>query len=181
MPGWLFAIPLAGELLAEAGPPLQRAARIVATATALALLGLTGVGAIQARWGTFDALFQPIGDPTDGLVSWQQLKPELESRGLLGPQTFVASSNWIRAGQLNALFGKEIPVLCLCDDARQFSWLNPPERYAGWTGIIIDTPGRIDEKTWPFETVGVAEEIDLMKAGRVALPLKMLIGKGFRP
>lgn len=181
MPGWLFAVPLAGELLAAAGARLRRAARLVAVATALGLAGLIAVGSIQARWGTFDALFRPIGDPTDGLVSWAELKPELEARGLLGPQTFIASSNWIRAGQLNLLFGKEIPVLCLCDDARQFSWLNPPERYAGWTGIVIDTPARIEERAWPFETVGAVDEIDLMKAGRAALPLKMLIGKGFTP
>ena len=106
---------------------------------------------------------------------------ELEARGLLGPQTFIASSNWIRAGQLNALFGKDIPVLCLCEDARQFSWLNPPANYAGWTGLVIDTPRRIDETTWPFAEIGAEEEIDLMKAGRVVMPLKMLIGKRFTP
>ncbi len=181
MPGWLFAVPLAGELLAHAGPRLLRAARIVAIATAVLLVALLAIGAPQARWGTFDAVFRPIGDPTDALVSWTELKPELEARGLLGPQTFIASSNWIRAGQLNALFGKHIPVLCLCDDARQFTWLNPPERYAGWTGIVIDTPGRIDEKAWPFASVSTPEEIGLTKAGRVVMPLKLLIGKGFTP
>jgi hypothetical protein len=174
-------MPLAGELLAGAGEKLRRAARIVAVGTAVFLVALLAVGAPQARWGTFDALFRPIGDPTDALVSWAELKPELEARGLLGPRTFIASSNWIRAGQLNALFGKDIPVLCLCDDARQFSWLNPPANYAGWTGIVIDTPKRIDETDWPFAETGVAEEIDLTKAGRVAMPLKLLIGKAFTP
>lgn len=181
MPGWLFALPLAGELIANATPRLLRAARIVAVGTAILLVALLVLGAPQARWGTFDALFRPMGDPTDALVSWDELNPALEARGLLGPETFIASSNWIRAGQLNAVFGKEIPVLCLCDDARQFSWLNPPERYAGWTGIVIDTPGRIEETQWPFESEGASEEIDIEKAGRVAQRLKMLIGKGFRP
>lgn len=181
MPGWLFAIPLAGELLADAGKRLGRAARIVAIGTGVLLVALLGIGAPQARWGTFDAVFHALGDPADALVSWEQLKPELETRGLLGPRTFIASSNWIRAGQLNALFGKDIPVLCLCEDARQFRWLNPPERYAGWTGIIIDTPKRINETNWPFAEIGEAQEMDLMQAGRVALRLKMLIGKDFTP
>lgn len=181
MPGWLFALPLAGELLATAGERLRRVARVAAIGTAAALLGLSAIASVQARWGTFDALFRPIGDPTDGLISWAELKPELEARGLMGPNTFIASSNWIRAGQLNAVFGKDIPVLCLCDDARQFSWLNPPANYAGWTGIVIDTPKRIEQTAWPFAEVGAAEEIDLKKAGRVAMPLKMLMGKGFTP
>ena len=181
MPGWLFALPLAGELLAEAGPRVRRAARIVAAATAILLVAVIAIAAPQARWGTFDPMFRSIGDPTDPLVSWQQLRPELEARGLLGPETFIASSSWIRAGQLNAVFGREIPVLCLCSDARQFSWLNPPERYAGWTGIVIDTPQRIDGTTWPFESIDGVEEIDLSKAGRLAIPLKLLIGKGFMP
>ncbi|WP_084646423.1 glycosyltransferase family 39 protein [Devosia insulae] len=188
MPGWLFAVPLLGEALANAGRITRRIAAWVAVLTALALGALATVVTMQARWGSFDQqTLQLFGgsDPTDALLSWEAVRPELARRGLpADDRTFIGTFNWVRAGELNALFGTEIPVLCLCSDARHFDYLNPPEAYAGWTAILIGMPGHIDDDAAlgeEFASLGPLEDISLSKAGRVAVPLRMRLGSGFKP
>lgn len=188
MPGWLFTIPLLGEALANAGRVTRRIAVGVAVVTALALGALATVVTMQARWGSFDAqTLQLFGgsDPTDALLSWEAVRPELSKRGLpADDRTFIGTFNWVRAGELNALFGKQVPVLCLCSDARHFDYLNPPEAYAGWNAILIGMPGHIDDDAAlaeQFVSLGALEDISLSKAGRLALPLRMRLASGFKP
>ena len=188
MPGWLFAIPLLGEGLANAGRITRRIAIGVVVITALALGALATVVTMQARWGSFDQqTLQLFGgtDPTDALLSWDAVRPELARRGLPADErTFIGTFNWVRAGELNALLGKQIPVLCLCSDARHFDYLNPPEAYAGWNAILIGMPGHIDDDAAlnkQFASLGALEDISLSKAGRVAVPLRLRLATGFKP
>ncbi|WP_299644147.1 glycosyltransferase family 39 protein, partial [Devosia sp.] len=55
MPGWLFAIPLLGEALADAGRRVRPVAVATAAVTVVLLAGLAVVVTMQARWGSFDA------------------------------------------------------------------------------------------------------------------------------
>lgn len=188
MPGWLFAIPLLGEALANAGRIVRRVAVVAAAVTAVLLAGFAGVATMQARWGSFDETTRALvgaADPTDPMLSWEPLRAELAGRGLpADDRTFIAAFSWIPAGKLNALFGKDIPVLCLCGDARHFAYLNPPAEYAGWTGILIGLPARVGDdaaRGEQFAELGPVEEVNLMKAGRIAVPLQMRIGKDFKP
>lgn len=188
MPGWLFAIPLLGEALANAGRITRRVAVGLAVITALGLAALATVVTMQARWGSFDRqTLELFGgrDPTDALLSWDAVRTELQKRGLpADDRTFIGTFNWVRAGELNALFGKQIPVLCLCSDARHFDYLNPPKAYAGWNAILIGMPGHIDDDAAlgeAFSSLGPPEDISLSKAGRVAVPLRMRLGTGFKP
>lgn len=188
MPGWLFTIPLLGEALATAGRTMRRIAIGTAVVTAVLLAGLGTVVTMQARWGSFDeptrALFGGT-DPTDALLSWEALKPALAERGLpADDRTFIGTFNWIRAGEINALFGRDVPVICLCDDARHFAYLTPPAALAGWTAILIGLPENVgnDAALGPrFETLGPVEEVSLSKAGRVVVPLQLRIATGFKP
>ncbi len=188
MPGWLFAIPLLGEALANAGKITRRLAVAIAILTALGLAALASVVTMQARWGSFDQqTLQLFGgsDPTDALLSWEPLRSELATRGLpADPKTFIGTFNWVRAGELNALFGKQVPVLCLCSDARHFDYLNPPQDYAGWNAILIGMPGNVDDDarlSAEFATLGPLEDVSLHKGERVAVPLFMRLASGFRP
>jgi len=188
MPGWLFTIPLLGEALANAGRMTRRIAIAVAVVTALALGALATVVTMQARWGSFDQQTLELfdgSDPTDALLSWEAVGPELAKRGWpADDRTFMGTFNWVRAGELNALFGKEIPVLCLCSDARHFDYLNPPDAYAGWSAILIGMPGHVDNDAAlneEFASLGPLEDISLSKAGRIAVPLQMRLAKGFKP
>lgn len=188
MPGWLFAIPLLGEALANAGRVTRRIAAAIAVVTALALAALGTVVTMQARWGSFDVETRALfggSDPTDALLSWEALKPVLAERGLpADDRTFIGTFNWIRAGELNALFGNEIPVVCLCGDARHFDYLNPPAAFEGWTAILIGLPANVESDVMlrkQFKSLGPVADVSLSKAGRVAVPFRMRIGSGFKP
>ena len=183
MPGWLFAIPLLGEALALAGRVARRAAVALASVSAVLLAGLAIVVAPQARWGTFDDLFLalPGGDASAELASWDGIAGPLSALANDG-RTFVAAQNWIRAGQINAALGGRIPVLCLCRDARHFAYLNPPNRFSGWSAIIVGQPSFVadDAQAARFETLGEVMPIAIERAGRVVIPLAMRTGSGFR-
>jgi len=187
MPGWLFAIPLLGEAAAQLRPIHRRIAAGAALLTAVGLTGFVSVVLPQSRWGTFEQEIQAAfsADPTDTLMSWDGLREELAARQLPADgRTFIAAFSWIRAAQLTALFGKEIPVLCICGDARHFQYLNPPATFAGWTGILIDKPSALeDDKTLSsyFDAVTAPEDASLEKAGRVVVRLSLRVGTGFRP
>ncbi len=181
MPGWVFVLPLLGEALAGLRSWLRAASRAVVALTAVAVVGLVGLGIAQARWGVLD--LQP--DPTALLQPWDELKGRLEVRGLPADgRTFIASRNWRRAGQLNTLFGKDVPVLCLCGDGKHFAYANPPANYAGWTGILIDVPGALRDSepltSW-FASLTPAEDVSLTKVGKVMYGLDLRVGTGFSP
>ncbi len=181
MPGWVFALPLLGEALAGLRPFLRAASRAIVAVTALAVVGLVGLGVVQARWGVLD--LQP--DPTGVLQPWGELKAQLEARGLpADDRTFIASRNWRRAGQLNTLFGADLPVLCLCRDPKHFGYVYAPADYAGWTGILIDLPNALADDTgvagW-FETLTAPEDVSLTKQGKVVYSLSLRVGTGYSP
>lgn len=181
MPGWVFVLPLLGEALAGLRPFLRGVSKAIVTVTALAVIGLVGLGIAQARWGVLN--LQP--DPTAVLQPWDELRGQLAARGLPADgRTFIASRNWRRAGQLNTLFGRDVPVLCLCGDAKHFAYLHPPAEYAGWTGILIDVPGALSDTALPpgwFASVSAPEDVSLMKAGRPVYGLSLRVGTDFRP
>jgi len=181
MPGWVFVLPLLGEALAGFRPFLRSMSKGILTVTALAVVGLVAVGIAQARWGVIELQ----ADPTVMLQPWDELKEQLAKRGLpADDHTFIASRNWRRTGQLNYLFGKDVPVLCLCGDERHFRYLHPMADYAGWTGILIDVPRAVGDggpvPGW-FAQLSPAEDVGLTKAGKVISPLSLRIGTDFRP
>lgn len=181
MPGWVFALPLLAEALASLRPFLRAASKAIVAVTALAVIGFVGFGIAQARWGVMSL----DNDPTAMLEPWDELRGQLASRGLpADDRTFIASRNWRRAGQLNTLFGKDVPVLCICGDPKHFTYLHPLEDYAGWTGILIDVPNALaDTKRLPewFATLSPAEDVSLTKGGKVMYGLSLRIGTDFRP
>jgi hypothetical protein len=177
----VFVLPLLGEAMAALRPWLRAAGKAVVVVTALAVAGLVSLGVAQARWGVLD--LQP--DPTAMLQPWDALRGELEARGLpADARTFIAARNWRRAGQLNTLFGEDVPVLCLCADGKHFAYSSPPAAYAGWTGILIDVPSALSDgpalNAW-FASLTPAEDVSLTKAGKVMLGLDLRVGTDFRP
>lgn len=181
MPGWVFVVPLLAEALAGLRPVLRSASRAIVAVTAVAVVGLVGLGIVQARWGVFD--LRP--DPTGVMQPWDELRSQLETRGLpANARTFIASRNWRRAGQLNTLFGADIPVLCLCRSAKHLGYVHAPADYAGWTGILIDVPNALSDDTdvtgW-FETLTAPEDISLTRQGKVVYPLSLRVGTGYLP
>lgn len=183
MPGWLFTIPLLATWLAKLRPFSRSAAKAIGLVSAVVLAGIVGVGMAHARWGVLGDLLRP--DPTVMLQPWDSLALELERRHLpADDHTFIASANWRRASALNYLFGKTIPVLCLCGTAKHFAFLHPPQDFAGWTGILIDTLPSLESsgsQMAAFATLSPIEDVSISKAGRVTHGLYLRIGTDFRP
>jgi 4-amino-4-deoxy-L-arabinose transferase-like glycosyltransferase len=179
MPGWVFVLPLLGEALAGLRPFLRGVSKAIVAVTALAVAGIVGVGIAQARWGMLE--LKP--DPTVMLQPWDELAGQLASRGLATDgHTFIASRNWRRAGQLNYLFGKSVPVLCLCGDARHFRYEQNLADYAGWTGVLIDVPNALgDDIAGWFGALGPAEDVSLSKNGQKTYGLSLRVGTDYRP
>jgi 4-amino-4-deoxy-L-arabinose transferase-like glycosyltransferase len=180
MPGWVFILPLLAEWLAGLKPFGRTAGKAIALVTAVVAVGFAGVTIAQARWG----VLRLDNDPTAMLQPWDSLETQLAARGLpANGKTFIAARNWRRAGELNFLLGRDVPVLCLCGDARHFAYEQQLTEYAGWTGILIDTPGSLsDAAVAPmFEGVSPAEDVGLSKAGQVVVPLSLRLGTGFKP
>ena len=53
-----------------------------------------------------------------------------------------------------------------------------------WTAILIGMPNHVEDDATlgrQFESLGPVEDVSLSKAGRVAVPLRMRIGSGFKP
>jgi len=181
MPGWVFVLPLLGEALASLRPFLRAASKAIVAITALCVVGFVGLGIAQARWGVMELK----SDPTTLLQPWDGLREQLAVRGLpADKRTFIASRNWRRAGQLNTLFGKDVPVLCICGDAKHFDYLHPLKDYAGWTGILIDVPNALDDTeqlpSW-FDSLSAPEDVSLTKRGKVMYGLSLRVGTDFRP
>lgn len=181
MPGWVFVLPLLGEALVGLRPFLKSAGKAIVVVTGLGVIAFVGFGIAQSRWGVLDL----TPDPTAMLEPWDELRDQLAARGLPADErTFIASRNWRRAGQLNTLFGKDVPVLCICGDPKHFDYLHPLADYAGWTGILIDVPGALtDSKGLPgyFASLSPPEDVSLTKGGKVIYGLGLRIGTDFRP
>ena len=181
MPGWVFVLPLLAEALVGLRPFLRSAGKAIVLVTALLVVGFVSFGIAQSRWGVIDIK----SDPTALLQPWDELKDQLAARGLpADSRTFIASRNWRRAWQLNTMFGKDVPVLCICGDPKHFTYLHPLADYAGWTGILIDVPVALDDTTklsgW-FAGLSPPEDVSLTKRGKVIHGLSLRIGTDFRP
>lgn len=181
MPGWVFVLPLLGEALAGLRPFLRTVTRAIVTVTALAVIGLVGLALAQVRWSVLDL----PNDPTGVMQPWDELRGQLEARGLPVPgRTFLAARNWRRAGQLNMVFGKDIPVLCLCGSARHFAYQQTIGDLAGWTGILIDVPQSLAEDSGIaglFASMTAPEDVSLLRQGKPVFPLSLRVGTDFRP
>ncbi len=181
MPGWVFVLPLLAEAFAGFRPFLKGMSKAIVTVTAVAVVGFVGLGIAQARWGVLDLK----SDPTALLEPWDELEEQLAVRGLPADgHTFIASRNWRRTGQLNYLFGKTVPVLCLCGDQRHFRYQQQLADYVGWTGIMIDVPGDIADGTdvtrW-FASLTPPEDVSLTKRGRTMYGLSLRVGSDYQP
>jgi hypothetical protein len=185
MPGWLFALPLLGAALAGLGQGGRRVAAGTAGATMLLIAVLTPLVLAQVRWGSFDVLTYQLfrdRDPTNALSSWESVGEAVRARAT-DDRTFVAAFTWIRAAQIGAATGPDIPVVCLCSDMRHFAYGPPLADFAGWTGIIVDAPGSTIRPVTEaqFETLSTPQWFDIMKNARSARPLEITVGTGFRP
>ena len=183
--GWLFVFPLLGDLLARLASTHGRALRWTAATTAAFLLALLGAVASHAMTGWIGRAVPELAanDPMLELLDWRELKPALESRGLVQPGTVIATVNWIDAGKVNLALGGEMPVLCLSRDARQFAFLHDEGKFVGRDAIIV---ANATNDEWlkisgrRFQRVEPLADIVLTRSGQPAITLHVARGFGLR-
>jgi len=185
--GWLFTFPLAGPLLAALEARSPRLLHGIAIATALLLVGLVSLVAVQTATGALGRLVAPLAahDPTLDLLDWRALADatgrwQLRRRGVV-----IVTVSWIDAGKADYALGGTLPVLCASDDPRQFGLMYDERAFAGRDALIVAAAGRADWLTRAaahFRRVFPAPDIVVRRAsGEAALTLHTAFGYGYEP
>jgi 4-amino-4-deoxy-L-arabinose transferase-like glycosyltransferase len=206
--GYLFLFPLAGNLLflqlhsvpmaprthvwlSRESVPAGYRPRLVLrllTGSVLAFPLLLAFAASAAITGwparVAPSLFQK-GDPTLEALDWSQLRPGLDSLGLLaGPRTFVAGTSWVQAGKIAYALGPSVPVLCLSGDPRGFQYVYDQNSFEGEDAVIVDRlPARHDVMAMYgayFRRLAPVGQIGIRRDGRPAFDVAVYVGRGFR-
>ncbi len=183
--GWLFTVPLLGQLLAGIEWTRPRLPRRIATATAGFLLCLVLLAASQAATGWMNRLVPGLAknDPTLDFVDWRALRSTAAQLDLRRRGMVVATVSWIDAGKADYALGGFIPVLCLARDARQFGLMHDLHFLSGRDAFIVAAAGRPD---WlrlasrHFRRIEPMPDIQLTRAGEPALTLHTAYGYGLR-
>ena len=194
-PGYLFLFPLLGEAAAtwEARSP-RRAHRWTAAAAA-AFLALVTIAASQVATGWVSRLrpdWFRRGDPSYEALDWNGLRPALAeaARGDSSstPPAFVATTHWIDAAKAGYALGPHVPVLCLSDDRRHFSYLYDVRRFAASSGMLVVRDDRgTSAATLQAKLAPLFDHIELagsgaavVRAGRPEIPLAIFRVSGPR-
>ena len=139
-PGYLMLFPLLGEAVATRlpSPALRRLLRDTAIFVVLAV----AVVATQVRFDWLHPVIARLArqDPDIEAVDWTSLRTDLASRGLLSPGTVVGVPNWRDAGKIGYALGRDVTVVCLNTDGREFAIANPPRDFLGHDMLLL-VPG----------------------------------------
>lgn len=171
MPGWLLALPLAGSWLANRGAAMARWGRWIG-GFALGVALLLGGLAAHLRTGWLTARMDPLPpwDRTLDAFDWSGLGPALEARGLLGPDTVLASDHWIAAGQLATGLGGRRPMRVLGPNPHHFAYL-PGASARGEALLILPAmPDELDRRQGEALVLAHGFDPDAEVLAAVALP-----------
>ncbi len=107
---------------------------LVGSAVAFALFVLLAGTHLATGWA-YRAAPRLFGrrDPGQDMLAWRDAGPALRARGLSGPHTFFAATDWIDAGKLSYALGPGAPVLCLCAEPHHFPFIRSQRDYLGRT------------------------------------------------
>jgi 4-amino-4-deoxy-L-arabinose transferase-like glycosyltransferase len=175
--GWLFALPLLGRELTGFERRRPRLLRGIAAASATVLFVLVALFALQATTGLVGRAVPALAahDPTLDLLDWRELRPIVQKLRQRRPDLVIATVSWIDAGKVAYALGREVPVLCLSDDARAFGFLDDPQRYRGRDALVIADGARPDwlRRAAPyFARLEPAADVRVLRAGEPALTLR---------
>ncbi len=125
------------------------------------------------------------GDPTLEALDWSELRPGLDSLGVVaGPRTFVAGTSWVQSGKIAYALGPSVPLVCLSGDPRGFGYVYGQGAFEGEDAVIIDRlPARHDVMAMYgayFWQLGPAGRIGIRRDGRPAFDVAVYVGRGFR-
>ena len=139
-PGYLLLFPLLGAAVATRIERRDRVTQRWLSASVVGYVGLVLFLVTHAATGWVARALPSAfvkGDPTADLRTWRELRPALDSLGLLTPGVFVAAPSWIQAGEASVALGPDVPVLCLCADPHHFYYLHDDRMFLGRDALIV--------------------------------------------
>jgi 4-amino-4-deoxy-L-arabinose transferase-like glycosyltransferase len=167
--------------------PMQRVA-LWTVGSVLAFCALLTVAASTMLTGWPERVAPSLfrhGDPTLEALDWSDLRPGLDSLGMLArPRTFVAGTSWVQSGKVAYALGPAVPVLCLSGDPRGFGYLYDERAFVGEDAVIVDrVPARHDATVMYgsyFDHLTTIGRISVRRWGRPAFDVAIYLGQGFR-
>ena len=183
-PGYLMLFPLLGRAIALR-QDCAWLRRVLGGSIALVVLSVTIIATqIQFDWlgGSLSALLRT--DPTAEGIDWISVRKDLLVRGLLPPGTVAAALNWRDAGKIGHALGPDWTMLCLCKDARQFAFADPPQNFARQDVLLLvpDSPKKaVAEVKQLFEAVEVLPSVSVRLDGRVLRTIMVMRGHRLLP
>lgn len=138
MPGWIFALPLAGAWLVERGPAAATRARRWLIWLAAPVWALLIALVVHLNTGLLTRPFfdtPPVWDKTDDGFRWSGLYPALRARGVLDGVEVLAAVHWMEAGAMSTALHGDYPVRLLAGLRHHFQFMSGAHR--GGRAILL--------------------------------------------
>jgi 4-amino-4-deoxy-L-arabinose transferase-like glycosyltransferase len=187
IPGYLMLFPLAGEWLAnqEAIRAGWLRAGLIATLTVV-LAGVTIVATeIRFHWiPSVIGAFEKVTKHESDAIDWWDLRAQLAERGLLERDNlFVGATHWSKAAKIDYALGGVLPVVCLCNDPKQYGLTHPVTAQLGRDALILDQDTTLEGVQQGygarFDSIEELPPLQVMQAGRVALRINLFLAHRF--
>jgi hypothetical protein len=185
-PGYLMLFPILGAAVAIRVERDDATTRRWLRWSVWSFVALCAILATQAANGWMERVAPSLfanGDPTTDMVSWRDLRPTLDAKGLLAHGEFLAAPSWIQAGQAAIGAGPDVPVLCLCADPHHFRYLNDDRTFLGRDAVFVKKIRPNDDVAATFapyfESFEAVDTLVIHRAGAVALRVGIYRARGF--
>jgi len=126
-----------------------------------------------------------INDPTLEAQDWPEVRQAVERLGLLHkPRLFVTGGQWFQAGRVDVQLGRDLPVVCLCEDPRNIAFNWDHRNFAGWDALIIGTDhyvGNAPKLYGPyFDKIELLERVDIHRGGSVVATVPIYYATNYK-
>ena len=106
------------------------------------------------------------------------LRGGLAQRGILDHgRTFVVTGKWYESGHADAAVGDRLPVVCLCDDARNIAFAWDERAFTGWDAVIVVPSNSKQDAVADygpyFRSIVPAGDVEVPLGGQSALTLHL--------
>ncbi len=152
LPGWQYAMPLAGAWLAAKAPTARRRFAIWFGAFLVLAYALVLLAVLQIRTGALTRVVYdtpPSWDRTIDVFDYAGLRTALDKRGDLAGVDMIATPGWIEAGLVSAAFRGELPLRVLWTNPHHFGFMEG-QRAGGEALLLVpamlqDAPGQLPQ------------------------------------
>jgi hypothetical protein len=186
-PGYLMLFPILGAAVAARLERGDKLAKRWLRWSTWAFIALVVVLATQTANGWMERIAPSLfakGDPTTDMISWRELRPALDAKGMLAHGEFLAAPSWIQAGQAALGTGPDIPVLCLCSDPHHFFYMNDDRTFLGRDAVFVKKIKPKDDVVAAFspyfDSFQLADTLVIHRAGAEAIRVGIYRARGFK-